>query len=142
PICLALIAVPLAGCRSLRSSGHQVIRSSALFRDIAAAAGIRFRQGHGGRSPLNIRETIGTGCALLDADGDGWLDVFLVGESGCALYRNRGAGPSPAFEDVTAASGAAGSPPTEPGTRAAGGGRAWTGCAVGDIDGDGRPDLL
>src|SRR5207302_5609413 len=88
-----------------RSAGTRPLTSPPLFQDVAAAAGIRFRQGHGGRSPLNIRETIGTGCAFLDADGDGRLDVLLVGESGCALYRNRSPGSSPLFEDVTARAG-------------------------------------
>src|SRR5437016_2370677 len=129
---LLSLLFPLSGClpdQVIRPSGHRVINPTPLFRDVAAAAGIRFREGHGGRSPLNIRETIGTGCGFLDVDGDGWLDLFLVGEGGCALYRNRGPGAVPAFEDVTAGSGVPG-----PGT--------WTGCAAGDIDGDGRPDLV
>jgi hypothetical protein len=68
----------------------------------------------------------------LDFDGDGWLDLLLVGQTGtasngrCALYRNRGEG---RFEDVTPSSGL-----TEAGF--------WTGCATGDWDGDGRVDLL
>jgi hypothetical protein len=112
--------------------------ATAFFRDQAATAGITFRLGHGGKSPLDIRETIGAGCALLDFDRDGWLDLFLVGQTGtmsngrCALYRNLGrsaGGPPGRFEDVTARSGL-----TEPGF--------WTGCATGDWDGDGWVDLL
>src|SRR5439155_9783854 len=104
-IAVLLLAEPLLGCHSDRAVSPRPAAPAPLFRDVAAAAGVRFRQGHGGRSPLNIRETIGTGCACLDADGDGWLDLFLVGESGCALYRNRGPGPAPLFEDVTARTG-------------------------------------
>jgi enediyne biosynthesis protein E4 len=106
--------------------------SAPLFRDRAAAAGIAFRLGHGGKSPLDIRETIGAGCAFLDFDRDGWLDVLLIGQTGtasggrCALYRNRGDG---AFVDVTAGSGL-----EEPGF--------WTGCATGDWDNDGWVDLV
>jgi len=102
------------------------------FEDRTAAAGITFRQGHGGRSPLTILETIGSGCAIFDYDGDGHADLFLIGQTGasstgrCALYHNNGNG---TFTDVTAGSGL-----ETPGM--------YTGCAVGDIDNDGRPDLL
>src|SRR5262249_19703408 len=130
PFACLFLTLLFAGCRSphsLTPSLPHPLTPSPLFQDVADAAGIRFRHGHGGRSPLNIRETIGTGCAFLDADGDGRLDLFLVGESGCALYRNRGPGAAPLFEEV---SGQAGLP----------GAGAWSGCAVGDWDGDGRPD--
>lgn len=102
------------------------------FRDEAADRGIRFSVGHGGKTPLNIRETLGTGVALWDYDGDGWLDAFLVGQEGAtprgigALFRGRGDG---TFEERTAGSGL-----DVPGP--------WHGCAVGDVDNDGRPDLL
>jgi hypothetical protein len=96
-----------ASCRKDRPSPHHP--SPALtsthgitFRDVAASSGIRFVDGHGGRSPLNIRETAGHGCAFLDVDGDGKLDILLVGQPRCALYRNRG-GAVPTFEDITAA---------------------------------------
>src|SRR5437879_5684266 len=56
----------LSGCRPHLPVAPSPRRPVALFRDVAAAAGIRFREGHGGRSPLNIRETIGTGCGFLD----------------------------------------------------------------------------
>jgi hypothetical protein len=104
----------------------------ALFRDSASRAGIRFRLGHGGKSPLNILETIGAGCALLDADGDGRQDLLFLGQTGTAsagrsaLYRNRGDG---TFEDVTTGSGL-----EAPGF--------WTGCATGDWNNDGGIDLF
>jgi hypothetical protein len=102
------------------------------FTDEAEKRGLRFRLGHGGKTPLNIRETLGTGAALWDYDGDGWLDLYLVGQRGAsatgggALFRNRGDG---TFEDRTAGSGLG-----LPGN--------WHGCASGDFDNDGRPDLL
>ena len=41
-------------------------------------AGLRFTY-HNGESPQHqIPETIGGGVAVLDYDGDGWLDVYLV----------------------------------------------------------------
>lgn len=95
------------------------------FREVSEEVGIRFVQGHGGKRGLNILETVGTGCAFLDFDNDGWLDVLLVGEHQLALYRNlQGKG----FEDLT--------PPewrNPPGW--------WIGCAVGDYDNDGWADV-
>jgi enediyne biosynthesis protein E4 len=101
------------------------------FTDVAQESGLHFTLGHGGRSPLNILETAGHGCAFLDVDGDDRLDILLVGRPRCALYRNLGAPPgsSPRFEEITAAAGLAIK-------------GYWMGCATGDYDNDGRVDLL
>ena len=70
----------------------------------------------------------GTGVALGDADGDGWIDVYVCRLDGPnVLYRNLGGW---RFEDVTDASGAA----VE--------GRMSRGGAFADADGDGDLDLF
>jgi hypothetical protein len=84
-----------------------------------------------------LLETTGCGAALLDYDGDGWLDVFLVNgttlegfpkgqEPTSHLYRNRQNG---TFEDVTARAGLAAS--------------GWgQGACAADYDNDGHEDLF
>jgi hypothetical protein len=88
------------------------VKRTVAFTDVTAAAGIHFRHNSGAFGRKYLPETMGSGAAFLDADGDGWQDVFLVnsrnwpGRTGApsfpALYRNRGDG---TFEDVTARAG-------------------------------------
>ena len=130
---LFLLIFVFAGCKNkppvkpIREPVPAVLVSSPVrFSDRAEQAGIHFRLGHKGKSPLTILETAGCGCAFLDYDSDGFLDILLVGEPRCALYRNRHDG---TFEDVTDKVGL-----TATGT--------FLGCAVADYDNDGSPDIL
>jgi hypothetical protein len=91
-----------------------------------------------GKSPEKyLPETSGAGCAFLDYDNDGWMDIYLVNSGKCdfynpprplrnALYRNNRDG---TFTDVTEKAGVSG-------------GGYGMGCAVGDYDCDGFPDLF
>lgn len=109
-----------------------------LLVDITAAAGIQFRHESGAAGHKYLPETMGSGAAFLDYDGDGNLDIFFVNSTRwetsdgggpsptCALYRGRGDG---TFEDVSAATGTAVS-------------LYGMGCAVGDPDGDGDDDIF
>ena len=108
------------------------------FEDIAAKAGLNFITRNSPTANKNQVETMVAGVALLDYDGDGWLDIYLVNGAAIPslqkespaywnrLYRNNHDG---TFTDVTERAGVAG----------AGYGM---GVAVGDYDNDGRPDLF
>ena len=104
------------------------------FSDAAAAAGIRFTHNAGKAGKKYLPETLGAGGAFFDADGDGWLDIYLVNgkdwtprgrKSLPALYRNDKNGK---FTNVTAASGL----DVE---------LYGMGVAIADYDNDGRQDL-
>lgn len=113
-------------------------RPAALnFVDATGPAGIRFRHTHGGAGKKLMPETVGSGCAWLDYDGDGWQDLLFVnckplpgtppqGKPTAALYRNRGDG---TFEDRTTSSG----------LEAVLYGQ---GATVADYDNDGDPDVF
>ncbi len=84
-----------------------------------------------------LPETFGPGCAFLDYDNDGWIDLYLVNSGASdfyqpkqplrnALYRNNRDG---TFTDVTEKSGVPG-------------GTFGMGVAVGDYNNDGYPDML
>ena len=104
--------------------------------DVTAKAGIDFRHHSGARGGKLLPETLGSGCAFLDYDGDGWQDILLIngmdwpGEkrtrSTCRLYRNNRNG---TFTDVTRAAGL----DVE---------MYGMGVAVADYDNDGFPDIL
>ena len=75
------------------------------FVETALAAGIEFKHDNGARGARWMPETMGSGCALFDYDGDGALDVLLVNSGGwhgesspSRLYRNLGDG---TFVDVS-----------------------------------------
>src|SRR5690242_10841135 len=124
-----LLAAFLVGCphpasRPTASGSNAPQKSPTLFREMAQQAGLDFRWGHGGKSPLTIIQTLGHGSAFLDYDQDGNLDILLVGNHRLALYHNLGNGH---FEDVTQKAGL-----TAEGD--------FYGVAVGDYDNDGYPD--
>jgi len=99
------------------------------FVDVAAESGLTAPNTFGGREKKDsILESTGTGVAIFDFDGDGFNDVFIANgpPSRSELYKNDGKGH---FVEVGKQAGL---------TRV---GWAQAAC-VGDIDNDGRPDLL
>jgi hypothetical protein len=128
---LAFGSVLVHGCAPDRSSADRNPKSappkqdSVDFRNVSKEAGIDYSW-PAEKKPLRILEAIGGGCALLDYDSDGWLDVLLVTRPHVRLWRNRNG----RFTDVTRETGLDGVDGY------------WRGCAVGDYNADGHPDLL
>jgi hypothetical protein len=145
---LALFA-PALGLAAAGASGPPAApaRDTATVRyvEVTDAVGLDFRHVSSATSQKYLPETMGGGVALLDADGDGRLDLFFANGARIddpmppgreavkdgprywnRLYLQR---PDGRFEDATAAAGLAGQGYSQ-------------GVAVGDYDDDGDPDLF
>lgn len=104
--------------------------------DVSSQAGIHFHHNSGAYGGKLLPETLGSGCAFLDYDGDGWQDILLVNGMDWAghrrerttlrLYRNNRNG---TFTDVTRQAGL----DVE---------MYGMGVAVGDYNNDGYADIL
>jgi hypothetical protein len=104
--------------------------------NVSAAAGIQFQHNSGAYGGKLLPETLGSGCAFLDYDRDGWQDILLINGmdwpghqkqwSTLKLYRNNRNG---TFSDVTKAAGL----DVE---------LYGVGVAVGDYNNDGFPDIF
>jgi hypothetical protein len=133
---LALLAVPIVA--PLAGPGLPE------FKDSSAALGIPFQTVSGATSQKYLPESMLGGVAVLDYDGDGWMDLYFVNGAALAdpmppgkqpdksdprywnrLYRNNGNG---TFTDVTAKAGVQGN-------------FYGMGAAAADYDNDGRTDL-
>ena len=111
--------------------------AKSAFEEIpSTVSGISWAHVSGHSPEMYLPETVGGGCAFLDYDNDGWMDIYLVNSGPCdffvpktplrnALYHNNRDG---TFTDVTAKAGVTGD-------------AYGMGVAVGDYDADGFPDL-
>jgi hypothetical protein len=129
----------LIGLGSLATLG-QIPPASKLstFEEIPAArSGIVWTHENAMSPERYLPETLGPGCAFLDYDNDGWMDIYLVNSGPSefyqpkrpirnALYRNNRDG---TFTDVTEQARVPG-------------GTFGMGVAVGDYNNDGYPDMF
>ena len=104
--------------------------------NVTPSSGLQFQHNSGAYGGRLLPETLGSGCAFIDYDADGWPDVLLVNgtdwpghtrrRSTLRLYHNNRNG---TFSDVTRSAGL----DVE---------LYGLGVAVGDFNNDGFPDLL
>jgi len=104
--------------------------------DVTSSSGIQFQHNSGAYGGKLLPETLGSGCAFLDYDNDGWQDILLLNgmdwpghkrqRSTLRLYHNNRNG---TFTDVTRAAGL----DLE---------LYGMGVAVGDYNNDGFPDIF
>jgi len=118
------------------ASVSDVTHPGFKFVDVTEQAGIQFQHNSGAYGGKLLPETLGSGCAFLDYDRDGWQDILLVNgmdwpghkqrHSTLRLYHNNRNG---TFTDVTSRAGL----DVE---------LYGMGVAVGDYNNDGFPDIL
>jgi hypothetical protein len=110
------------------------IANPVTFSDVTGPAGIKFVHNAGKTGKKYLPETLGSGAAFIDVDGDGWCDILLVNskdwtprgrKTTAALYKNNRNG---TFTDITRGSGLD--------VEIYG-----IGVAVGDYDNDGKDDV-
>jgi enediyne biosynthesis protein E4 len=122
--------------RALGAAAAPTASPGLKFVDVTSSAGIQFQHNTGAFGGKFLPETLGSGCAFLDYDRDGWQDILLINgmdwpghkqrRSTLRLYHNNGNG---TFTDVTSRAGL----DIE---------MYGMGVAVGDYDNDGFPDIL
>lgn len=130
--------VPAAfSLRGLSGFALPPIARPPLFEEVPPTrSGISWVHTAGKSAEKHLPETSGPGCAFLDYDNDGWMDIYLVNSGKAdfytperpirnALYRNNRDG---TFTDVTERAGVSG-------------GGYGMGVAVGDYNNDGLPDI-
>ena len=138
-ILFAIVLFPAVAQNQPSSTPQKPLPDGPIrFEEIAAKAGLNYVTANGNTENKNQPQTMVAGVALFDYDGDGYLDVYLVGGAAIPslqketpvywnrLFHNNHDG---TFTDVTEKAGLAG----------AGYG---SGVAVGDYDNDGWPDLF
>ena len=121
----------------LSSAQKPTARPTVTFEEIPPSASkITWTHDNAHSPDRQLPETVGAGCAFLDYDNDGWMDIYFVNSGPSdfftpaaplknALYRNNRDG---TFTDVTDKAGVAG-------------GKFGMGVAAGDYDADGNVDL-
>jgi hypothetical protein len=140
-VCAALLAAGVAGAQTPPAAPAAPVRLA----DVTVAAGLNVTHVNGAAGKKLLPETMGSGSAFADVDGDGDQDLFLVsgvwppsGSTYARLFVNDGHG---RFVEATAGSGL--DRPSRPAAASARQAVEYgMGVAAGDYDNDGRADVL
>ncbi|HKC66369.1 MAG TPA: VCBS repeat-containing protein, partial [Pyrinomonadaceae bacterium] len=134
---LLIILIFLLTHHSAAQQASMQKNRAVTFEEVSAkASGIVWVHNNAHSAERYLPETVGAGCAFLDYDNDGWMDIYLVNSGPSdfytpsvplknALYHNNHDG---TFTDVTDKAGVAG-------------GTFGMGVAAGDYDSDGWQDI-
>ncbi|HET8637278.1 MAG TPA: CRTAC1 family protein, partial [Acidobacteriaceae bacterium] len=85
----------VAGCSALAAAldprlarAVESSASSPIFEAVPASkSGITWTHTAGLSPEMYLPETVGAGCAFIDYDNDGWMDIYLVNSGPCDFYK-------------------------------------------------------
>ncbi len=133
------VLLSVAGCHSPTNTDPQPTPAppNVTFEDVTQRSALVFTQTNGAAGDKLLPEAMGSGCAFLDFDNDGWQDILLVNGKSWTSSRKRGGATLKLFRndrhgrfvDVTKETGL----DIE---------MYGMGVAVGDFDNDGYDDLF
>jgi enediyne biosynthesis protein E4 len=140
PRCIGLLILALltVNLRIFPQTGKKpsIASPAVTFEDVTQKSGITWVHTNARSDAHHAPEAVGPGCAFVDYDNDGWLDIIFINSGNSdfftpdkplrnALYRNNRDG---TFTDVTIKAGLSG-------------GSFGMGVAAADYDGDGFQDI-
>jgi len=142
-ISLPAFIAPVVTAQTAAGVSDKAIRATPFpkFEDVTRKSGINFQHSFGEKALSSIQEGTGSGCAWIDYNNDGFMDLYVVNgrhvdgltdhstpdgiDATNHLYRNNGDG---TFTDVTTQAGVPGN-------------GFGVGITAGDFDNDGNEDL-
>jgi len=92
----AIGTVPACDVETLRAADTPGFQ----FVDVTSAAGIAFRHNSGAYGGKLLPETLGSGCAFIDYDADGWQDILFVNGTDWPGHARQRSTP-PRFQDCS-----------------------------------------
>jgi len=82
-----MLASSFSGLAARKAIGIPPVETPALFESVPGSqSGITWSHVSGRSPDYYLPETTGAGCAFVDYDNDGWMDIYLVNSGACDFF--------------------------------------------------------